>query len=130
MVLPKESCVFLPSIEDQKEYLVARRYFPQGTTLSDDDRDMLACSNFHYLLGYFRNYNKYKSEGLLPENPGISDVLDIVRMDVEVSSLLYGYMRQSEQAIRATWVDVFCTYRSPYEYLNPNAYICMDQDSR
>ena len=126
--MPKESCVFLPSIEDQKEYLVARRYFPQGTTLSDDDRDMLACSNFHYLLGYFRNYNKYKSEGLLPENPGISDVLDIVRMDVEVSSLLYGYMRQSEQAIRATWVDVFCTYRSPYEYLNPNAYICMDQD--
>ena len=109
--MPKESCVFLPSIEDQKEYLVAKRYFPQGTTLSDDDRDMLACSNFHYLLGYFRNYNKYKSEGLLPENPGISDVLDIVRMDVEVSSLLYGYMRQSEQAIRATWVDVFCTYR-------------------
>ena len=83
MVLPKESCVFLPSIEDQKEYLVAKRYFPQGITLSDDDRDMLACSNFHYLLGYFRNYNKYKSEGLLPENPGISDVLDIVRMDVK-----------------------------------------------
>lgn len=87
MVLPKESCVFLPSIEDQKEYLVAKRYFPQGTTLSDDDRDMLACSNFHYLLGYFRNYNKYKSEGFLPEKPDISDILDIVRMDVEVSSL-------------------------------------------
>ena len=128
MVLPKESCVFLPSIEDQKEYLVAKRYFPQGTTLSDDDRDMLACSNFHYLLGYFRNYNKYKSEGLLPENSGISDVLNLVRMDVKVSSLLYGYMRQSEQAIRAAWVDVFCTYRSPHEYLNPNAYICMNQD--
>ena len=128
MALPKEACVFLPSIEDQKEYLVAKRYFPQGTTLSDDDRDMLACSNFHYLLGYFRNYNKYKSEGLLPENPGISDVLNLVRMDVEVSSLLYGYMRQSEQAIRAAWVDVFCTYRSPHEYLNPDAYICMDQD--
>ncbi len=116
------------SIEDQKEYLVAKRYFPQGTTLSDDDRDMLACSNFHYLLGYFRNYNKYKSEGLLPENSGISDVLNLVRMDVKVSSLLYGYMRQSEQAIRAAWVDVFCTYRSPHEYLNPNAYICMNQD--
>ena len=127
MVLPKESCVFLPSIEDQKEYLVAKRYFPQGITLSDDDRDMLACSNFHYLLGYFRNYNKYKSEGLLSENPGISDVLDIVRMDVKVSSLLYGYMRQSEQAIRAAWVHVFCTHRSPNEYLNPDAYICMDR---
>ena len=126
--MPKESCVFLPSLDDQRKYLIAKGYFPQGTTLSDDDRDMLACSNFHYLLGYFRNYNKYKSEGLLPENPGISDVLDIVRMDVEVSSLLYGYMRQSEQAIRATWVDVFCTYRSPHEYLNPDAYICMNQD--
>ncbi|WP_314706271.1 Abi family protein [Rothia mucilaginosa] len=128
MVLPKESCVFLPSLDDQRKYLIAKGYFPQGTTLSDDDRDMLACSNFHYLLGYFRNYNKYKNKGLLPENPGISDVLDIVRMDVEVSSLLYGYMRQSEQAIRAAWVDVFCTYRSPHEYLNPNAYICMNQD--
>lgn len=126
--MPKESCVFLPSIEDQKEYLVAKRYFPQGIALSDDDRDMLACSNFHYLLGYFRNYNKYKNEGLLPENPDISDVLDIVRMDVAVSSLLYGYMRQSEQAIRAAWVDVFCTYRSPHEYLNPDAYLCMNQD--
>lgn len=126
--MPKESCVFLPLIEKQKDYLIAKGYFPQGTTLSDDDRDMLACSNFHYLLGYFRNYNKYKSEGLLPEKPNISDVLDIVRMDVAVSSLLYGYMRQSEQAIRAAWVDVFCTYRSPHEYLNPNAYICMNQD--
>lgn len=126
--MPKESCVFLPSIEDQKEYLVAKRYFPQGIALSDDDRDMLACSNFHYLLGYFRNYNKYKNEGLLPENPDISDVLDIVRMDVAVSSLLYGYMRQSEQAIRAAWVDVFCTYRSPHEYLNPDAYLCVSQE--
>lgn len=92
--MPKESCVFLPLIEKQKDYLIAKGYFPQGTTLSDDDRDMLACSNFHYLLGYFRNYNKYKSEGLLPEKPNISDVLDIVRMDVAVSSLLYGYMRE------------------------------------
>lgn len=126
--MPKESCVFLPSLDDQRKYLIAKGYFPQGTTLSDDDRDMLACSNFHYLLGYFRNYSKYKNEGLLPGNPDISDVLDIVRMDVKVSSLLYGYMRQSEQAIRAAWVDVFCTYRSPHEYLNPDAYICMNQD--
>ena len=37
-------------------------------------------------------------------------------------------MRQSEQAIRAAWVDVFCTYRGPHEYLNPDAYICMNQD--
>lgn len=51
MVLPKESCVFLPSLDDQRKYLIAKGYFPQGTTLSDDDRDMLACSNFHYLLG-------------------------------------------------------------------------------
>lgn len=50
-VLPKESCVFLPLIEKQKDYLIAKGYFPQGTTLSDDDRDMLACSNFRYLLG-------------------------------------------------------------------------------
>ena len=128
MVLPKESSVFLPSLEDQRKYLIAKGYFPQGTTLSDDDRDMLACSNFHYLLGYFRNYNKYKNEGFLPKKPDISDVLDIVRMDVAVSSLLYGYMRQSEQAIRAAWVDVFCTYRGPHEYLNPDAYICMNQD--
>lgn len=127
MVLPKESCVFLPSLDDQRKYLIAKGYFPQGTTLSDDDRDMLACSNFHYLLGYFRNYNKYKNKGFLPEQPNISDVLDIVRMDVKVSSLMYEYMRQSEQAIRAAWVHVFCTHRSPNEYLNPDAYICMDR---
>lgn len=126
--MPKESCVFLDSIKKQKEYLVDKRYFPQGITLSDDDRDMLACSNFHYLLGYFRNYNKYKSEGLLPENSGISDVLDIVRMDVAVSSLLYGYVRQSEQAIRAAWVKAFCSKRQPSDYLNPDAYLCMNQD--
>lgn len=126
--MPKESCVFLDSIKKQKEYLVDKRYFPQGITLSDDDRDMLACSNFHYLLGYFRNYNKYKNEGLLPENPDISDVLDIVRMDVAVSSLLYGYVRQSEQAIRAAWVKAFCSKRHPSDYLNPDAYLCMNQD--
>lgn len=126
--MPKESCVFLDSIKKQKEYLVDKRYFPQGITLSDDDRDMLACSNFHYLLGYFRNYNKYKNEGLLPENPDISDVLDIVRMDVAVSSLLYGYVRQSEQAIRAAWVKAFCSKRQSSDYLNPDAYLCMNQD--
>ena len=126
--MPKESCVFLDSIKKQKEYLVDKRYFPQGITLSDDDRDMLACSNFHYLLGYFRNYNKYKNEGLLPENPDISDVLDIVRMDVAVSSRLYGYVRQSEQAIRAAWVKAFCSKRQPSDYLNPDAYLCMNQD--
>ena len=81
-----------------EKYLIAKRYFPQGTTLSDDDRDMLACSNFHYLLGYFRNYNKYKSEGLLPENPGISDVLDIVRMHVKVSVRVHEAERTSDSS--------------------------------
>lgn len=40
-----------PTTLNSEEPLIAKGYFPQGTTLSDDDRDMLACSNFHYLLG-------------------------------------------------------------------------------
>lgn len=72
-------------------------------------------------------YNKYKNEGFLPEKPNISDVLDIVRMDVAVSSLLYGYMRQSEQALRAAWVKAFCSKHQPSDYLNPQVYLALDE---
>ena len=92
---------------------------------------MLACSNFHYLLGYFRNYNKYKSEGASTENPGILDVLDIVRMDVEVSSppVRVHEGRANKRFELRGWT-YSALYRSPYEYLNPNAYICWTRTGR
>ena len=125
--MPKESCVFLPSIEERLEYMVSKGYFSEKPVLASGDSDMLKYTNFHYLLGYCRNYHKLKKKRAIPGNPALSEVLDIVRMDTQVSSLIYNYLRQAEQALRTAWVHVFCTHRSPNEYLNPDAYICMDR---
>lgn len=123
-----ETQAFLPLIEERLEYMVSKRYFSEKPVLASGDSDMLEYTNFHYLLGYCRNYHKLKKKGAIPGNPALSEVLDIVRMDTQVSSLIYNYLRQAEQALRTAWVHVFCDERSPFEYLNPDAYYSTNQN--
>lgn len=123
-----ETQVFLPSIKKRLEYMVSKGYFSEEPVLASGDSDMLEYTNFHYLLGYCRNYHKLKKEGAIPGKPALSEVLDIVRMDTQVSSLIYNYLRQAEQALRTAWVHVFCDERSPFEYLNPDAYYSTNQN--
>ena len=68
-----------------------------------------------------------RARGFYPKTQAFLDVLDIVRMDGGLFPPVR--VHEAERTSDSSYVvDVFCTYRSPYEYLNPNAYIRMDQD--
>ncbi|OFQ61159.1 hypothetical protein HMPREF2928_01165 [Rothia sp. HMSC072B04] len=118
---------FLSSFEEKMEYMISKGYFQQIPNLNEKDLEMFESTNFHYLLGYIRQYNRLIEFGEISGPFNLSEVLDIVRMDTRVTSLLQGYIREGEQAIRSAWVKAFCSECKKYgreysEYLNPNSY--------
>lgn len=118
---------FLSSVEEKMEYMKSKGYFNQIPDLKKEELEMFECTNFHHLLGYIRQYNRLIEAGKISGPFDLSQVLDIVRMDTRVTSLLQGYIREGEQAIRSAWVKAFCSEckshgREYSEYLNPSSY--------
>lgn len=118
---------FLSSAGEKMEYMKSKGYFNQIPELNKKDLEMFEHTNFHHLLGYIRQYNRLIEAGEISGPFDLSQVLDIVRMDTRVASLLQGYIREGEQAIRSAWVKAFCSQRKYYgldysEYLNPDSY--------
>ncbi|BAI65694.1 phosphoribosylaminoimidazole synthetase [Rothia mucilaginosa DY-18] len=118
---------FLSSSEEKMKYMISKGYLEQIPELNKEDLEMFECTNFHHLLGYIRQYNRLIEAGKISGPFDLSQVLDIVRMDTRVTSLLQGYIREGEQAIRSAWIKAFCSGCDKYgreysEYLNPDSY--------
>ena len=118
---------FLSSFEEKMKYMISKGYLEKIPELNKEDLEMFECTNFHHLLGYIRQYNRLIADGKISGPFDLSQVLDIVRMDTRVTSLLQGYIREGEQAIRSAWVKAFCSECKKYgreysEYLNSDSY--------
>ncbi|MCC4247483.1 Abi family protein [Microbacterium testaceum] len=111
------------------EYLVRRGYI-EDETLSGEAESFLAQTNFHYFLGYARNFRKLRREGLIDGDDRIDRVIKMVEIDHEVSTRLFTALRTLEWRLRATLVDRHCDLYEPracflhsehYRVMNPKA---------
>lgn len=110
--------------EQKVAYLYERSYFPKGA-LTTHHEARLRTLNFHYFLGYARNYRLLSDQG----SAGITavhpdDVFRMIDRDHEMAQLLYKGLRHVEWRLRALAVEHYCarfdacgTYLRPAQYL-------------
>lgn len=117
------------TLENRADYLVDRGYMEKGE-LSADAKAFLGRTNFHYFLGYARNFRKLRREGRVEGNDRIDRVIELVMIDHEVSTRLFGALRTLEWRLRASLVDHHCAmYPSKSYFLDPGHYRVMDSDA-
>lgn len=77
------------NLNERIEYLYRQEYFEKAS-ISDDDAARIDQLNFHYFLGYARNYRMLVGRGLVgASTKKISDVFAIIDQDHTVSEILY-----------------------------------------
>lgn len=117
-------------LDDRVRYLYERDYFPAGT-LTDEHRARLEKLNFHYFLGYARNYRMLVGRGLIDRcQKDPDDVFELIEMDHKVAGLLYGGLRRAEWSLRSSVVEHYCDHFTAADsFLRPDQYLAVDQDS-
>ena len=115
-------------IEGKIRYLAERHYFP-GELLEEIDENRLAKINFHYFLGYARNFRALHDKGALNVQKSPSEVFESIDLDAEMASYIYRGIRNVELRLRQLFVDELCRVASPYRYyLQPDNYQLFDMD--
>ena len=95
------------TLDERAAYLVDRGYVDEHK-LSDHARDFIARTNFHYFLGYARNFRKLRREGLVQGDDRIDRVIRMVEIDHDVSTRLFAAIRDVEWRLRAALVETHC----------------------
>lgn len=115
--------------EKRVEYLVDREYIESGE-LSEEATSFLARTNFHYFLGYARNFRKLRREGLIDGDDRIDRVIRMVQLDHEISTRLFTALRTLEWRLRSALVDHHCQLYPPAGcFLKPEHFTVMDPDA-
>ena len=95
------------TLDERLEYLSRKNYLFDSET-TDDDRSRLATLNFHYFLGYARNYRHLASIAQVPTDDVLARVLRLVELDRALSVVLFDGLRRLEWKLRACLVDQHC----------------------
>ena len=115
--------------EGKLKYLVEHGY-TKDTLLHESTTMLLERTNFHYFLGYARNYRSLiRAEKVHPDSP-IDDIANIVRFDHELSVLIFGALQQFEWRLRAAIVDCHCAYFAPSDCFLESEHFIREIDSR
>lgn len=117
----------LPKDNQRLQYLVDKQYFGTGL-LNSEQVEQLSLVNFHYFLGYARNYAKLHDLGVFtgPRDP--QHVFDLISLDQKVASLLFYWIRCAELGLRKRTIDHFCENGSPTSYLDEGRLFSLSQD--
>lgn len=110
-------------IDGRVQYLYDRDYFDRGT-ITEEHRERLSRLNFHYFLGYARNYRMLISRGRVGSGSKQPDqVFSLIERDHEVSELIYSGMRRAEWQLRSLTVKHYCDlFDSRGSFLNGSQY--------
>ena len=95
------------SIGEKQQYMVDRGYICDPS-LTEASRAFLERFNFHYFLGYARNYRALAGAQTIPKAQKLDSIIDIVRLDQKLSVLLFEALRMFEWRLRAAVVDCHC----------------------
>lgn len=112
------------SLERKVAYLYERSYFPKGA-LTAQHEDRLGTLNFHYFLGYARNYRllvPQRAAGITVADP--DDVFRMIDRDHQIAQLLYKGLRHVEWRLRALAVEQYCArFDACGSYLRTTQYL-------
>lgn len=125
---PKSTPYLSPA--ERVTYLYQRGYFPQGS-ISDQAQEKLSAVNFHFFLGYARNYLKIANSRSLTQPRSIEDVFQIIETDHQASNLAFSALRQAELSLRASLVETYCQlgYSPEEHFLAPENFRDMGESS-
>jgi Abi-like protein len=115
--------------DQRAEYLVRRGYIEAGE-LSDEAKSFLGRTNFHYFLGYARNFRKLRRDGLIEGDDRIDRVIEMVKLDHDVSTRLFASLRTLEWRLRSALVDHHCGLYPPTGcFLKTDHFTVMDSEA-
>lgn len=117
-------------VDGRVAYLVSHGYV-EDDELSDAAAAFLARTNFHYFLGYARNFRKLRREGRVEGDLSLDRAIQMVRLDHQVSDRLFQALRALEWRLRAALVDAHCRlYPATSCFLDPGHYSVRSFDAR
>lgn len=101
------------TLDERVDYLSTKDYFAPGS-LTDHDVARLDAMNFHYFLGYARNFRELYFAGKMkgPKTP--AHVFHLIDVDAEVSEVLYSGIRNAEWLLRHYLVQEYCEKFDPF----------------
>lgn len=103
-------------VGERVQYLHDRGYFNKSA-VTDSDRARLANINFHYFLGYARNYRALvgrKEIAVTEAQKRPEDVFKLIELDAEVSAVVHSALRSAEWRLRSLTVQHYCTKYEPH----------------
>ena len=119
------------TVEQRVDYLYDRNYF-ERSSIADQHAERLAGLNFHYFLGYARNYRALVGRGQISvsrRHP--DDVFRVIDMDARVSGLVHEGLRAAEWRLRPAVVEHYCAkFDAANSYLQTSQYRPTDADSQ
>lgn len=125
--------VFTPppflTLDQRLEYLVRKNYLFDGIP-SDDARESLGNLNFHYFLGYARNYRQLGSRSVVRTDGDVLErMLSLVELDRELSIVVFHGLRRLEWRLRALLVQHHCElFPTTACFLDPGHYRVLKPD--
>lgn len=100
------------TLEQRVNYLYHKDYFAKGS-LTDEDVARLESMNFHYFLGYARNFRELYFEQKLTGKKTPARVFNLIDVDARVSEVLYSGIRNAEWLLRHYLVQEYCEKFDP-----------------
>lgn len=118
------------SLPQRHRYLIDRGYIEEST-LSEGQASFLSRTNFHYFLGYARNFRKLRRERLVSGDDGLDRLIGLVQLDRDLSVLVFAAVRDLEWRLRASLVDEHCAiYPSVACFFDDGHFRTMSREAR
>lgn len=116
------------AIEERVNYLYKKDYFARDS-FTDSDIARLESMNFHYFLGYARNFRELHFDGKLKGQKIPARVFNIIDVDAKVSEAIYSGIRNAEWLLRHYLVQEYCQKFDPRgSFLDFNNYLDLGGD--
>jgi abortive infection bacteriophage resistance protein len=111
------------TLEQRVEYLKSHNYvFTEN--VSDDVRAYLWRVNFHYFLGYARNFRRLVIDSRVQSDPSLDHVVRIIELDQRVAAHLFSGFQLLEWRLRSLLVEHHCAlYPSLRVFLDAEHYV-------
>ncbi|MDO4762106.1 MAG: Abi family protein [Corynebacterium sp.] len=109
------------SICEQEQYL-RDHHMIDAVPLSDEEKRWLESINFHYLMGYARNYRDLVKAGIITAPQTVSALKELIEAEEKFIAFLTPWLRKVEWHLRALTVKNFCSAQEHGE-----GYLCTEK---
>ena len=108
----------------QKERFLRDHEMITDSCMSEEEKKWLETINFHYFIGYARNYRALVGRGLINKPKYFCEIRSIIESEVHLSAFMMPWLRKAEWNLRALTVKHFCKTQEHGEgYLNTSTWL-------